>query len=595
MKEVTFSKIIGETGVFIDGDWVESKDQDVNGDVRLIQLADIGDGVFINKSNRFLTSGKAKELKCTFLKQGDLLIARMPDPLGRACIFPGLDMPCVTVVDVCIVRPDPKIANSSWLKFLINSYDFRNKINKYITGTTRQRISRGNLEKLSFNLPEIPDQLKIASILNKAELSIKQRQESIDLLHKLLKSIFFKMFGDPIKNEKGWDMGLLGDNSIKITDGEHLTPKLTQDGYHLIMAKDVLYDKIDFSQNNYVSEPDFIKFTNKCNPQNEDVLLVSRGATIGRCVVVNVDRPFCLMGSVILIKPNKNKLIGPFINYLFKNDSFFRKLIITSGSSAQQAIYIAGLKKIKIIVPPIELQNSFAKIVAKAEAIKQQFKSSLIKLENLYGSLSQKLLKDELDLSGMVLKYKEEYSSTDNDRTEPKPIDKEKITVEVTKKDKPEDKRYGDPFEVDEAAAKNQGKEFYKEWKKIHHKKSKSKLTWDKVSSQQVAEWIKEKYEGYHFSNEMLIRFLKDEYVVFPNYYSSEELKKYPQLNGVDDIKSFIFSAVSNENPFIKLEQHFYNAEKETFQLNVTEEDYKLIEPREAKERSGIYFSIAEQ
>jgi type I restriction enzyme S subunit len=67
--------IVNPNGVFCDGDWVESKDQDINGDIRLIQLADIGDGKFRNKSNRFLTFKKAIELNCTFLKQGDILIA----------------------------------------------------------------------------------------------------------------------------------------------------------------------------------------------------------------------------------------------------------------------------------------------------------------------------------------------------------------------------------------------------------------------------------------------------------------------------------------------------------------------------------------
>src|ERR1700733_3823983 len=62
--------LIGDTGVFIDGDWVESKDQDPNGDVRLIQLADVGDGVYRDRSERFLTSAKASELGCTFLKSG---------------------------------------------------------------------------------------------------------------------------------------------------------------------------------------------------------------------------------------------------------------------------------------------------------------------------------------------------------------------------------------------------------------------------------------------------------------------------------------------------------------------------------------------
>ena len=62
--------------VFVDGDWVESKDQDPDGDVRLIQLADVGDGVYVDKSSRFLTAAKARALKCTFLKEGDVLVAR---------------------------------------------------------------------------------------------------------------------------------------------------------------------------------------------------------------------------------------------------------------------------------------------------------------------------------------------------------------------------------------------------------------------------------------------------------------------------------------------------------------------------------------
>src|SRR5882724_1620169 len=102
--EAELTEAIGPGGVFVDGDWVESKDQDPNGDVRLIQLADIGDGVYRDKSDRFMTKTKAEDLRCTFLNNGDVLIAWMPDPLGRACLFPGDAKASVTVVDVAIVR-----------------------------------------------------------------------------------------------------------------------------------------------------------------------------------------------------------------------------------------------------------------------------------------------------------------------------------------------------------------------------------------------------------------------------------------------------------------------------------------------------------
>src|SRR5690242_21381706 len=100
-RAVTLDGVLGNGGIFVDGDWVESKDQDPDGDVRLIQLADVGDGRYRDRSSRFMTSEAAKRLNCSYLRPGDILIARMPDPLGRSCRFPGDSKPAVTVVDVC--------------------------------------------------------------------------------------------------------------------------------------------------------------------------------------------------------------------------------------------------------------------------------------------------------------------------------------------------------------------------------------------------------------------------------------------------------------------------------------------------------------
>ena len=71
---INLGDVIGENGLFVDGDWVESKDQDPNGEVRLLQLADVGIGNFLNKSSRFLTKEKAEKLRCTYLQEGDLLV-----------------------------------------------------------------------------------------------------------------------------------------------------------------------------------------------------------------------------------------------------------------------------------------------------------------------------------------------------------------------------------------------------------------------------------------------------------------------------------------------------------------------------------------
>lgn len=157
--------LIGRNGVFSDGDWVESEDQDLNGDVRLIQLADVGDGFYVNKSNRFLTKCKARELHCTFLSAGDVLVARMPEPLGRACIFPGDEKDAVTVVDVCIVRGEQDHIDQRWLMHFINSPELRAQIHTLQSGSTRKRISRGNLSTIPLPVPPRAEQTRIVEKL----------------------------------------------------------------------------------------------------------------------------------------------------------------------------------------------------------------------------------------------------------------------------------------------------------------------------------------------------------------------------------------------------------------------------------------------
>lgn len=84
-----------------------------------------------------------------------------------------------------------------------------------------------------------------------------------------------------------------------------------------------------------------------------------------------------------------------------------------------------------------------------------------------------------------------------------------------------------------------------------------------------------------------------DEHVTFPDYYSSEELKKNPKANDADDLKTLIFSSLNNENPFLKLEQVFYNPETENINLTLRDEDFELIKDRSREERTGVYMRIA--
>lgn len=183
----TLDELISADGLFSDGDWVESKDQDPHGAVRLLQLADIGDGVFLNKSNRFINDQKFVELKCTELLANDVLIARMPDPLGRACLMPILPQRCITVVDVAVVRPGHQSVKPKWLMYFLNSPTVRQEVELQSSGSTRRRISRGNLSKLELPIPPLPEQKRIADKLDTLLARIDACRDRLDRLPNIIK------------------------------------------------------------------------------------------------------------------------------------------------------------------------------------------------------------------------------------------------------------------------------------------------------------------------------------------------------------------------------------------------------------------------
>ena len=278
-----------------------------------------------------------------------------------------------------------------YLMYYLNHTD----LNLYINGATRGKLTKSSLESIQIPLPPLPQQQKIANILDAADALRQNDKALIAKYDELTQALFLDMFGDPVSNPKSWEKEELGNIAKKITDGEHQNPFLSDTGKHLIMAKDVLDDKVDFSNPRFVSNEDFNKYISKCKPEYGDILLVSRGATVGRCTIVFTEMPFCLMGSVILIKKG-DSFSSEFVNSLLKNKRFLTQLTNVSSASAQQAIYISHLKKLKIILPPLDLQNQFAvrvKVIEEQKAIAQK---SLEKSEELFNSLLQRAFKGEL-------------------------------------------------------------------------------------------------------------------------------------------------------------------------------------------------------
>lgn len=225
-------------GFFSDGDWVESKDQNPAGNIRLLQLADIGDGFFVNKSNRFIDEEAFERLRCSEVKPGDVLLARMPDPLGRACVVPDLPQKLITVVDISVIRPNNKLADPIWLMYTLNSHQIRQEIELLSSGTTRKRISRGNLSVIEIPLPPLPEQKRVADKLDTLLGRIEAARERLERVPKLLKTFRQSVLSTAVSGEltrewRGggdaeWEEVTLGE-VIKVSSGKFLPAKAMAD------------------------------------------------------------------------------------------------------------------------------------------------------------------------------------------------------------------------------------------------------------------------------------------------------------------------------------------------------------------------------
>lgn len=284
-----------------------------------------------------------------------------------------------------------------FLYYALNKRGFKD----VITGAAQPQITREGLNKIVLNIPESKEyQHYIADLLSKAEKLVKQRKESINLLNELLKTLFIDMFGDPVRNEKGWKKDKIGSN-CKVTKlagyeySKHV--KYSNNGEIIVVkglnVKDgrIRLDNISFIDK---STSDFLI---RSKLFKGDIVMTYIGINIGDVAIVEDDNKFHLAPNVCKITPLSFDIINSYflLYYLMYNRRLFVK---GTTDTAKPSINMSEIREIEILLPPIELQSQFALIVEKTESIKTQCQKSLQDLENLYGSLSQKAFRGELSI-----------------------------------------------------------------------------------------------------------------------------------------------------------------------------------------------------
>jgi len=260
------------------------------------------------------------------------------------------------------------------------------------TGSTFKAITQKILSEIVVPFPCYTDQLHIANLLCKAENLISQRKESIRLLDEFLKSTFLEMFGDPVRNEKSWEK----DKVIAFTDC--IVPG--RDKPKSFTGNTLWFTTEDLNHKGYITQSK--KGLGLSDDEIKEVRarVIPAGSVLMTCVgdlgVLSVCKEDCVVNQQLHAFICKQEINNLFLMYSlsFQTKFMYKKATATTVPYMNKTT----CNSIPVIKPPIELQTQFAQIVEKTEALKSQYQQSLTKLENLYGSLSQKAFNGELSL-----------------------------------------------------------------------------------------------------------------------------------------------------------------------------------------------------
>lgn len=560
----------------ISGEW--GNDPIDDNAIKVIRTANFTNSGVLNLENIVLRNIDREKVEQKKLFKGDLIIEKSggspTQPVGRVVYFDEDDL-FLTNNFTSILRPKIEIVYPKYFFYALFNLHKKGKTLKYqnkTTGIINLKLQDYLLEEIL--LPTYENQIRIAYLLEKIETTIVERKKAIDLLDELVESTFYQMFGDPVKNEKGWSKDNFKKNG-SFKNGLNFKSTDTGQEYKFIGVGDFknnwkLDNRDNISRISIDEKPSRDFFL-----EDNDLLFVRSNGNknlVGRCIIVYTNsEPILYSGFCIRFRLNDISALNPiYIVNLFRNNSFKNSSFSFGRGANIQNINQDNLGDIQIPLPPISLQNQFADIAQKIENTKAEQEDQLKYLEELYASVSHKVFKGDIDLSKVPFDASLLPSKPSSiEISEEEPIDKPDVIV---KQELPK-----------------------QEIKKVI-KPIKSKLTWEKISFKEVADYIQLEFKEHYFNAEMLLRYLREDVGIVVNYFSSAEQKKKLQYESADDFYRFIATALTGENHFLTLEQVFYNAETENIpNISFTETDLENLSKKDKNERSGIYFRIKDE
>lgn len=277
----------------------------------------------------------------------------------------------------------------SYLYYVLKSKNWSAETNKAVMGAT---LNKASISDTVIPVPPFETQKQIAKTLDTVAELLAMRKQQLAELDNLVKSVFYDMFGDPIRNEKGWELARLKDIATKIGSGA--TPRggrgsYKNKGISLIRSMNVHNGVFRYEQLAYLDEWQAKQLDNVTVEEN-DVLINITGASVARsCIVPRDVLPARVNQHVSIIRLKKEKAIPEYINNVLTSNTFQTYLLSISGAggATREAITKSQLQNLVVPLPPLDLQNQFTEIVTKTEEQKALVQKAIDETQYLFDSL----------------------------------------------------------------------------------------------------------------------------------------------------------------------------------------------------------------
>lgn len=409
-----------------DGDWIETKDQG-GSDFRLLQVSNIGLGSFRETGKyRYVTHETFDRLRCHEIKPGMVLVARMPDPVGRAWYVDRLSEPAITSVDVAIIEPDPAEMDGRFCAYLLNTPHNLARVAAAASGTTRLRITRRQLASTTYRVPDLSTQRRIAEILGSFDDLIENNRLRVELLEEMARAIYREWFvhyrypgHDAVPLVEcplglipvGWQVQAVSELASSerwaVTGGPFGSKLGRKDyvpsGVPVLRGGNLsVGGGFDDSDLVYVS-PAKAEELQSSTARSGDVVITQRG-TLGQVGLIPSSsryERYVLSQSQMKVTVDPQRITAEFLYAQMRSTSTTARFIAQAMTAGVPHVNLSLLREFEIVVPPVDLQLLFTEAVSTLSAQAQMLEEQRRVVTSMRDFLLPRLVTGRIDVSSL--------------------------------------------------------------------------------------------------------------------------------------------------------------------------------------------------